>query len=202
MPLGDARRETDLWLERLALTDWRDKKIETLSKGMSQKIQFISTVIAKPELIILDEPFSGLDPVNLEVLRTAILELVKEGTTVIFSTHDMTVAEQLCDNIIMIFKGEKVLDGPMQSIYSRYGQDTVRVRTDGGAAVLEGLPNVEQVFDFGRYQDLRVSGDAQAILRELSQRTKIRHFEESRPTLHDIFIRIAGPDSVLTEVAQ
>jgi ABC-2 type transport system ATP-binding protein len=201
MPLRDARRETELWLERLGLAEWRDAKIEALSKGMSQKVQFISTVVSKPELIILDEPFSGLDPVNLEVMRSAILELVAEGTTVVLSTHDMTVAEQLCDNLVMIFKGNKVLDGTMEEIHTNYGQDTIRLRTDDGAAVLQGLPNVQQVIDFGRYQELRMEGDSQELLRELTKRTRVRHFEEMRPTLHDIFIRIAGPEAAEQEVA-
>ncbi len=196
-----ARREMDLWLERLELTEWRDAKIEALSKGMSQKIQFISTVITKPELIILDEPFSGLDPVNLEVLRGAILELVAGGATVIFSTHDMTVAEQLCDNVIMIFKGDKVLDGTLEEIYAQYGQDTIRVRTDGGVKALEGLAGIEQMLDLGRYQELRVQGDPQQLLRALTERTRVRHFEETRPTLHDIFIRIAGPEAAEEELA-
>ena len=111
-----ARGAMDGWLERFELGDWRSAKVESLSKGMSQKVQFISTVLAKPELLILDEPFSGLDPVNLEVVRGAILELAQNGTTVIFSTHDMTVAEQICDHIFMIFKGRKVLDGSMDQI--------------------------------------------------------------------------------------
>ncbi len=199
MPAGEARRETDRWLERLELTEWRDATVEALSKGMSQKIQFISTVISKPELIILDEPFSGLDPVNLEVLRGAILELVAEGATIIFSTHDMTVAEQLCDNVIMIFRGDKVLDGNMEKIHERYGQDTLRVRTDGGVQVLKDLPGVDQVLDLGRYQELRTHGDPQEILQALAQRTRVRHFEETRPTLHDIFIRIAGPEAAQEE---
>jgi len=191
----EARREMNLWLERFELADWRDAKIESLSKGMSQKIQFISTVITGPELIILDEPFSGLDPVNLEAMRQAILELAQGGSTVIFSTHDMTVAEQLCDHVFMIFNGDKVLDGTMEEIQARYGQDTIRVRTDGGVHTFEDLPMVEQVLDLGRYQELRVTGDAQELLRALTQRTTVHHFEEARPTLHDIFIRIAGPEA-------
>lgn len=195
MSIQEGRREADRWLERMELQDWRSAKIEALSKGMSQKIQFISTVIAKPDLIILDEPFSGLDPVNLEVLRGAILDLVSEGTTVIFSTHDMTMAEQLCDNLIMIFKGDKVLDGTMDQIHSQYGQDTIRVRVDEGIGLLERLPQVEQVLDLGQYQEVRTSGDPQELLHELTKLTRVRHFEEMRPTLHDIFIRIAGPEA-------
>jgi ABC-2 type transport system ATP-binding protein len=195
MRLGDARRESERWLERLGLADRIDSKIETLSKGMSQKVQFISTVVARPELVILDEPFSGLDPVNSELMRAAVLELAGDGTSVIFSTHDMRVAEELCDHVFMIFRGDKVLDGTLEEIQARYGQDTVRVRTDLGPAALEGLPMVEGVRDLGRVQEVRVRGDAQELLRALAARTAVRHFEETRPSLHDIFIRIAGPEA-------
>jgi ABC-2 type transport system ATP-binding protein len=199
MASREARRELDRWLERLDLSEWRDEPIGALSKGMSQKIQFIATVLWRPELIILDEPFSGLDPVNLEVIRRAVLDLAEEGATVIFSTHDMTVAEQLCDQVFMIFKGDKVLDGPLEEVKRRYGQDTLRVRTDLGPAALEGLPGVQQVLDLGRYQELRFEGDSQRLLRALTERTTVRHFEETRPTLHDIFIRIAGPEAAEVE---
>ena len=110
---------------------------------MAQKVQFIATVISKPRLLILDEPFSGLDPVNAESLRDAVLELRRDGTTVIFSTHDMGAAERMCDRIFMIFKGNKVLDGTLDEIQARYGQDTVRVRTAAGPAALAGMPEVE-----------------------------------------------------------
>src|SRR5437879_282937 len=119
----DSKPAIARWLEQLGLADWAGKKIETLSKGMAQKGQFIATVIARPELVILDEPFSGLDPVNLEVLRKAILDLNHEGATVIFSTHDMGVAEKMCDFVFMIYKGKKVLDGTLESIQDAYGRD-------------------------------------------------------------------------------
>src|SRR6266404_4318662 len=112
----DSKAAIDSWLERMGLADWSDKKVEALSKGMSQKVQFIATVVAKPELVLLDEPFSGLDPVNAVVLREAVLDLKREGTTVIFSTHDMAAAEQMCDFIFMIYRGRKVLDGTLASI--------------------------------------------------------------------------------------
>jgi len=102
------KKETYYWLDRLDLSDWANKKIETLSKGMGQKVQFISTIVSNPELIILDEPFTGLDPVNVEVIKDAVLYLCRKGATVIFSTHDMNVAEKMCDFIFMIFKGKKV----------------------------------------------------------------------------------------------
>lgn len=184
----------DRWLEQLGLADWKNKKVEALSKGMSQKVQFIAAVIAEPDLVILDEPFSGLDPVNAVVLRDAVLELKKNGQTVIFSTHDMSVAEKMCDQIFMIYKGQKVLDGPLDKIQDDYGSDTVRVRMGEGGDSLAGLPGVESVSDYGKYQELRLrkGQDPHAILHELSRRGSVRLFEQTRPSLHDIFLRIAG----------
>jgi ABC-2 type transport system ATP-binding protein len=189
--------EVDSWLERLDLGDWADRKIEALSKGMSQKVQFIATIVARPELIILDEPFTGLDPVNAEVIKDAVLELRSQGSTVIFSTHDMGVAEKMCDFIFMIFKGRKVLDGTLESIKATYGRDTLRIRTEGGMRVLENLAGAEKITDFGRAQELRVKPglDHQEILAELMARTRVLSFELSTPTLNDIFIRIAGPEA-------
>src|SRR5262249_7721056 len=147
----DSKQAIVDWLERMNLTPWADKRVEALSKGMSQKVQFISTVIAKPDLVLLDEPFSGLDPVNAEVFREAIVALKKDGATIIFSTHDMAVAEKMCDFIFMIYKGKKVLDGTLDAIQNTYGEDTLRVRLDADVA-LEGLPGVGKVADFGNYQ--------------------------------------------------
>jgi len=192
---SDARAEGDRWLERLALSDAADKKVEALSKGMAQKVQFISTVLTKPRLLILDEPFSGLDPVNLEALRQAILELNREGTTVIFSTHDMSMAEKMCDFLFMIFRGEKVLDGSFASIQETYGADTVRLRMDGGRDLLDDHPAVASVADMGQYQEVRLVGDPQELLASLVGRTRVQHFEIANPSLHDIFVRIAGPEA-------
>src|SRR2546427_4157112 len=166
---GNSKAAIDDWLERLGLADWANKKVAALSKGMSQKVQFIAAVIARPELVLLDEPFSGLDPVNAEVLREEILKLREDGTTVIFSTHDMGVAEKLCDFIFMIHKGKKVLDGTLESIQDTYGSDTVRVRLDGEGTSVEGLPGVLKVADFGRYQELRLGKgvDSQQVLAAL-----------------------------------
>lgn len=192
---GSLRRDVDAWLERLDLADWADKKVETLSKGMSQKVQFIAAVVSRPPLLILDEPFTGLDPVNADVLREAILSLRADGTTILFSTHDMAVAEGMCDTILMIFRGKKVLDGTLATIQDRYGTDTVRVRTEGGAGALEGLRGVDRLTDFGQVQELRLDGtrDAQDIVVEVLGRTQVTSFEVMRPTLRDIFLRIAGP---------
>jgi ABC-2 type transport system ATP-binding protein len=185
----------DAWLERMDLSAWAGKKVQTLSKGMSQKVQFIATVVSRPELVLLDEPFSGLDPVNLDVLREAILGLRRDGTTVIFSTHDMAVAEKMCDFVFMIYKGRKVLDGTLESIQDVYGSDTVRIQLDGTTDFLATLPGVVKLTDFGRYQELRLDKgtDPQRLLALLLEHGRVRHFEVARPTLHDIFVRIAQP---------
>jgi ABC-2 type transport system ATP-binding protein len=194
--IRDSRGEVMAWLERLGLGSWADKRVDTLSKGMAQKVQFISAVIARPELVILDEPFSGLDPVNMEVLKDAILELRKTGATVIFSTHDMDVAERLCDTIFMIYKGRKVLDGTLESIQAEYGTDTIRIRTAAENGNLAGIRGVTQVTDNGREKELRIQrgADPQAILRDLVARVPLERFDLVQPSLHDIFVRIAGPE--------
>ena len=192
---NNIKSEVDIWLEKLDLTEWANKKVETLSKGMSQKVQFIATVVARPELVILDEPFTGLDPVNTDVLRDAIVGLQSNGTTVVFSTHDMGMAEKMCDFIFMIFKGKKVLDGTLASIQDKYGSDTIRLRTGNGSAVLKDLKGVEKINDYGQMQELRITpgADSNDILRDILTRTQVQSFDIARPSLHDIFVRIAGP---------
>jgi ABC-2 type transport system ATP-binding protein len=193
--LRRSRAVIDSWLQRMELSAWADKKVEALSKGMAQKVQFIAAVVSHPELVLLDEPFSGLDPLNSEVLRQAILELKAGGATVIFSTHDMAVAEEMCDFIFMIYRGKKVLDGPLASIWERYGQDTVRVCLEGNGQPLADLPGVLRVTDLGRWQELRLARgvDTQAVLARLMTRGRVSHFELAHPTLRDVFVRIAGP---------
>ena len=181
------------WLDQLQLSEWIDNRVQTLSKGMAQKIQFISAVVSKPRLLILDEPFSGLDPVNADALRDAVLGLRGSGTTIVFSTHDMATAEKMCDFVFMIYKGRKVLDGTLDEIQQRHGQDTVRLRTAGGRATLAGMTGIESVTDHGNLQDVRLTGDPQAFLRALVQQTTVLHFEVTKPSLHDLFVRIAKP---------
>jgi ABC-2 type transport system ATP-binding protein len=192
----DAGREIDDWLARLGLAEHATKKVAALSKGMAQKVQFIATVVARPTLVLLDEPFSGLDPVNAEVLRESVLDLRRSGTTVIFSTHDMGVAERMCDFIFMIYRGRKVLDGTLEAIQDAHGSDTVRVRLDGDATNLAGLPGIERAIDHGKLQELQLlpGADPQRILAALMERGRVRHFELARPSLHEIFVRIARPE--------
>jgi ABC-2 type transport system ATP-binding protein len=187
--------EVNTWLERLGLAGRADDKVETLSKGMSQKVQFIATVIPEPRLLILDEPFTGLDPVSADSIRGAILEMRRRGCTIILSTHDMGVAESLCDSIFMIFRGKKVLDGTLASIQSSYGSDTIRVEVEGGASVVGALPGIERMKDLGQVQELRMAAgcDPQQVLCTLASRSRISSFSVVKPSLHDIFVRIAGP---------
>jgi ABC-2 type transport system ATP-binding protein len=195
--MGGAAAKTAIgeWLEKMGLSECADRKVEALSKGMAQKIQFIAAVIARPRLLILDEPFSGLDPVNMEVIREAILDLRRQGTTVIFSTHDMGVAEKMCDFIFMIFKGRKVLDGDLAGIKAAYGTDVYHIGADGDLGFLAELDGVEHVRDLGQYREVRFKGDSQWLLGELMGRARVRHFEVASPSLHDIFVRIAGPSA-------
>lgn len=194
--LKNPKSEIADWLSRMGLADWSNKRVESLSKGMAQKVQFIAAVVARPELVILDEPFSGLDPVNLDVLRDAIVGLKREGSTVIFSTHDMSAAEKMCDQIFMIYKGRKVLDGTLTSIQDHYGSDTIRLRLEDSSCV-GALKGVDRVADFGNYQEIRLTNgtDPQQLLTDLASRTRVSLFEVARPSLHDIFVRIAGPEA-------
>lgn len=194
----DCRTEIDRWLTRLGADEWANKKVDALSKGMAQKIQFISAVVARPELVILDEPFSGLDPVNLEALKDAVVSLRENGTTVVFSTHDMDMAERMCDTIFMIFEGRKVLDGSLSAIQADFPADRVRIRLGEGEE-LPPLDDVQEVERNGRYHMVRLQdpSNAAALLRRLADTRTVQHFEIVKPSLHDIFVQIAGPKTAL-----
>lgn len=191
-----SRKEIEDWLVRVDLPGVAEKKMNQLSKGMSQKVQFLTAVISKPKLAMLDEPFSGLDPLNAAVVRDLIRTLSNSGTTVIFSTHDMRMAEEMCDFVFMIYKGKKVLDGTLDEIRRQHGQNIVRVRVNAASeSTFAALPGVESVVHLGSVAELRVGKgtDTQAILRELLNRGKVDQFEVASPSLQDIFIRIAAP---------
>ena len=169
----------------------RRRKVQTLSKGQTQKIQLIAVLIARPQLVLLDEPFSGLDPVNSDVMRDVILSLKRDGTTVLFSTHDMASAERLCDRIVMIYRGKKVMDGTIDQIRAGHDSDTLRVRVAAGPARFDDLPGVASVLALADCHELRLSptADAQAILARLQDRGRVELFEIARPSLHDLFVR-------------
>ncbi len=194
----NCKSHIDEWLEYLDASTWVNKRIDTLSKGMAQKVQFVAAVAAKPSLVILDEPFSGLDPINMESLRDAVLLLRERGTTVIFSTHDMDMAEKLCDTIFMIFKGKKVLDGTIDSIQAQFPANRLRVRFGDGRSELPTMPEVTETIVQGRDHLLTMSdvNDSGKVMKRLAAAGDLHHFEVVKPSLHDIFIQIAKPDPV------
>lgn len=190
---ADARTRARELLERFGLGEWHDKKCEALSKGMGQKVQLLGTLIHDPELVILDEPFSGLDPVNMELMRDTILQMKREGRTVIFSTHVMAQAEEICDFIFLINKGKKVLDGPLSEIKAT-GDRGIHLDYDGDGDFLRSLPGVTRVNDAGKSAELFVEDgvDPQQILAQIVGRLKVRRFDLREPSLHEIFFRAVG----------
>jgi ABC-2 type transport system ATP-binding protein len=190
----DADRRIDHWLERLGLRtgtqDWSTAKVEDLSRGMQQKVQFAGTMLHDPELVILDEPFSGLDPVNAQALKDTVLDLRRDGRTVIFSTHVMEQAEQLCDRVMMIHKSKLQFSGTLAEI--KQGRDFgILLDYDGDGSVLRDTPGAMRVNDHGKQAEiyLKPGCDPQDALRWLIDRVKIRRFEHRAPTLHEIFVR-------------
>lgn len=196
---ADARDITtriDSWLERMNLADYRQRKVEELSKGMAQKLQFITTVIHDPEIVILDELFSGLDPVNIELVKNIILDLKRTGKTILFSTHVMEQAEKLCDYVCMIAHGDKVLDGRLVDIRSRFGRNTIQVDIEGDGAFIRTLPGVKDMTEFNNYVEITMADDARPneILKALVAKVSVTRFEVIEPSLYDIFIDMAGVD--------
>ena len=186
---ADAR--IDRWLKRLKLSEWKTKKSSELSKGMQQKVQFITTVLHEPDLLILDEPFSGLDPVNVDLLKEIVLELKQAGKTIIFSTHQMEVAEKICDDICLINRSRKILEGSIRSVKAGFGRNAVALRLTGGEEVLADRALVSRV---ERHSDglealLAESASAQQLLQRLvAAGAGVERFEMIEPSLHDIFI--------------
>jgi len=181
------------WLKRVELANWADKKVEELSRGMHQKLQFAVTVINNPELVILDEPFSGLDPLNQDLLKEIILQMRDEGKTVIFSTHVMHEAEKLCDYILLINKGKVILDDRLQKIRSQHSSHVVCVELEGDTSFVGSLPMVASVEYQGNLLEITLAdGDTQRFIRELVQRAHVRSFEVKVPSLHEIFVKLVG----------
>jgi ABC-2 type transport system ATP-binding protein len=192
-----ARERSGKWLERLGLEGWAEKKIEDLSKGMQQKVQFIGTVLHEPDLLILDEPFSGLDPINQDVLEDIVREFHDMGTTVLFSTHLMGQAERLCERVCLISKAKKMLDGELKELKRLERSGAVAVDFEGDDGWLRG-PEVDMVeaTDTGVRLLLVEGGDAQVVLhRGVAANVTIHRFEIVEPSLHEIFVRHAGSDA-------
>ncbi len=187
---NDARHKAQDMLQKFGLADRAMDKCETLSKGLGQKVQIIATLIHEPELIVLDEPFSGLDPVNVELVRNTILELKEKHHTVILSTHVMEQAEQICDAILLINKGKQVLSGPLSEIRGKQTRN-ISIDYDGDGSILRNIPGVERINDAGKHAELTLmpGTSSQDVLKLLSDVLYIRRFDTSETSLHDIFIQ-------------
>lgn len=193
MKRRDHGPKIDKWMERFEMNGVRDKKLEELSKGNQQKIQFLTTVIHEPDLIILDEPFMGLDPLNADLVKTVILEQKARGTAIVFSTHLMESAERLCDAICLINKGQKVLDGEVRAVKRNFGSNHVALSYEGAPDFLVGLKNdgvLESYNDSGNHVEvqLRDGASAQKLLKTAVQNVEVLRFEIVEPSLHEIFI--------------
>jgi ABC-2 type transport system ATP-binding protein len=197
------------WAERLLITEALPKKTEDLSKGMQQKIQFIATLLHDPDLIIMDEPFSGLDPVNASLLMDTLLELRREGKAVMFSTHRMDQVEKLCDQIALIHRGHLILSGSMSEIKSSYPRNRVHITFEGGDGFLRN-PAIESLKQFPGMAEIKLrpspnlADDAQSLLANALQYARVTRFEVTEPTLEEIFIEnVQGtsPDKVSLELA-
>lgn len=187
----EADQRVERWLTRLKLSEWKNKKSMELSKGMQQKIQFITAVLHEPDLLILDEPFSGLDPVNVELLKEIVLELKAAGKTIIFSTHQMELAEQICDDICLINRSRKVLEGPLREVKRGFSRHAVALRLEGGDGVLDDsllVTNIKRHAD--EIEALLAEGaSAQILLKRLiDSGATVGKFEMIEPSLNDIFI--------------
>ena len=203
-----ADRRIDEWLERLSLRtaekDWGTAKVDELSRGMQQKVQFIGTLLHEPELVILDEPFSGLDPINAQALKDTVVDLKREGRTIIFSTHLMDNAERLCDSVCIIARGSKVLDGGVAEVKAEHGGRHIALSLSGGAwngvgAVLNDRTLVSRVDDSNRYFEIELASgaDPQLLLRRLVDAgALIERFELVRPSLHQIFLQKVGATGI------
>lgn len=187
----EADKRVDFWLDRMKLSEWKTKKTTDLSKGMSQKIQFISTVLHDPDLLILDEPFSGLDPVNVEFMIAVIAELKARKKTIIFSTHLMETAERLCDDIILINKSRKVIGGTLREVKESFGKNLIALRFTGGESILEDKNLVAKVTAHADEMEIELAEniDSQILLKRLIENGAIiSKFEQIEPSLNDIFI--------------
>ncbi|HSJ29979.1 MAG TPA: ATP-binding cassette domain-containing protein [Longimicrobiales bacterium] len=195
----ESRPRIDEWLERMELTDRADAKVQELSKGMQQKIQFIGSILHDPEIVILDEPFSGLDPINQRVLREIITELKQKGRTIIFSTHIIEHAERICDHVCIIARGVKVADGTIPEVKRAHGSEYIALRLDKPDAevgtMVRRLGEVAQVREQGNELEvsLRAGADPQSLLEQLVRSgVRLRRFEVAEPTLEQIFIERVG----------
>jgi ABC-2 type transport system ATP-binding protein len=189
-PRAESRRRVGGWLERVGLAGWEKRKVNELSKGMQQKAQLVATLLHEPDVLLLDEPMSGLDPVATDLVRELLLELSRQGKTIVLSSHQMQTVERLCSAIALINRGELVLDGPVSEVKRRYGRNTVALAYEGDGSFVATLPGVARTTDFGRYVEVQLQdgADPQALLQAAAARLRLSRFEIVEPSLHDIFV--------------
>ena len=194
MSTADARQKSMEWARRLEIDAWLQKKVEELSKGMQQKIQFIAALIHEPDFIIMDEPFFGLDPLNAGILKDVMLDLKKQGRTILFSSHRMDQIEKLCDSICLIDHGTAVLQGDLKSIKAGYGKSNVQIEYEGNGDFLKNNPLVASCDDYGNYAEVKLApgSDAQKLLHEAAERVRVNRFELMEPSLEEIFKNTVG----------
>jgi ABC-2 type transport system ATP-binding protein len=199
---ADAKSKIDHWLQRLELTEKRDAKVEELSKGNQQKVQLIGTLLHDPDLIILDEPQSGLDPVNMVLIRKLLRDLRDEGKTILLSTHMMAEAERMADEIILIHRGKVVLEGSLDQVRRSFGRNTLHIDFDGDGSFLANLPQVVKASIQNHSAELGLSdgADPQQILEASMARLRIRKFEIAAPSLEEIFIDKVGAETLAAEM--
>ncbi len=192
MPSAIIDSKVSYWLKRFDLTDAEFFKVQELSKGNQQKVQLIGSFLHDPELVILDEPFSGLDPVNVNLVKEIILEFKKQDKAIILSTHMMDAAEKICDHVYMIDKGVKVLDGELDEIQQRYGHNAVQLEYKGNGDVVKDLPFVEKINDFGNYIEVQLKDghSVNELLKAIVDRVEIFRVESRKSTLNEIFINL------------
>lgn len=195
---ADMKAKIDHWLDRFELSAKSNAKIEELSKGNQQKVQLIGTLLHDPELIVLDEPQSGLDPVNMVLVRNLLSELKEEGRTILLSTHQMAEAERMADDIVLIHKGKVVIDGDLEEVKNSFGKNTLHVDFDGDGAFLADLPDVKRhmITNNSAELGLRDGADPQRVLEACMSRLRIRKFEIASPSLEEIFIAKVGDDTL------
>ena len=203
-PASKAQTLIDPWLSKMSLSAYKLRKVEELSKGMQQKLQFITTILHDPEVIILDELFSGLDPVNIELIKDVLLELKRNGKTILFSTHVMEQAEKLCDYVCMINRGKKVLDGKLADVKAQFGKNTVQIDIEGDGAFIKSLPGVAKMTEFNNYIEVHLAdgADIDTILKAVVEKVSVRRFEVIEPSLYDIFIDTAKVDPAVLDAGK
>ena len=189
-----ARQQSIEWCERLEISEKLASKVEELSKGMQQKIQFIAALLHDPDFIIMDEPFAGLDPVNSDLLKNVLLDMKKKGKTILFSTHRMDQVEKLCESICLINRGTSVLQGNLKQVKAQYGKNTVQIQYEGNGDFLQNNPQVQSFRDYGNHVDVQLAkgADPQQLLRAAMEHSRVYKFELMEPPLEQIFIDVVG----------